>query len=46
MLVIVGNPNTLALDENWRKIILDCYAHGSYFGCRIHEKILDQMERE
>ncbi|EEC09142.1 conserved hypothetical protein, partial [Ixodes scapularis] len=35
MLIIVGNPDVLALDSNWKSLMEYCRAHGAYVGCDV-----------
>ncbi|XP_029828142.3 putative helicase MOV-10 [Ixodes scapularis] len=35
MLIIVGNPDVLALDSNWKALMEYCRAHGAYVGCNV-----------
>lgn len=44
ILIIIGNPWALGLDDNWRQIIFDCYANGTYSGCEIPKGILQSLE--
>ncbi|KAH8370044.1 hypothetical protein KR093_001979, partial [Drosophila rubida] len=40
LLIVIGNPNLLALDENWRKFIVYCAQNNAYFGCELPQSIL------
>lgn len=33
--MIVGNPDVLMADSDWRKLIVDCRANGTYYGCNL-----------
>ncbi|PSN57275.1 hypothetical protein C0J52_02562 [Blattella germanica] len=36
LLIVVGDPNVLQCDVNWRELITFCKDHGSYKGCQFN----------
>ncbi|KAH8307269.1 hypothetical protein KR044_008695, partial [Drosophila immigrans] len=40
LLIVIGNPCLLALDENWRKLIVYCAQNNAYFGCELPQSVL------
>lgn len=41
LLIVVGNPNVLAHDDNWRRFIEYCQQNGGYDGCSFDSKDID-----
>jgi hypothetical protein len=39
LLIIVGNPILLELDENWRELINFSLEHNSYRGCKYSPRV-------
>src|SRR4051812_33046611 len=41
MMVIVGNPELLVLDEHWANYLHFCLRNGAYTGCALPDSILN-----
>lgn len=35
VLMVVGNPDVLMADTDWRKLIMNCCSNGTYYGCNL-----------
>ncbi|EDW72323.2 uncharacterized protein Dwil_GK20777 [Drosophila willistoni] len=46
LLVVVGNPHLLAVDDSWRRLIIYCAQNNAYFGCEIPEVILTSVNED
>ncbi|XP_068146310.1 LOW QUALITY PROTEIN: probable RNA helicase armi [Drosophila tropicalis] len=46
LLVVVGNPHLLAVDDSWRRLIIYCAQNNAYFGCEIPEVVLASVNEE
>ncbi|KAH8339316.1 hypothetical protein KR074_011418 [Drosophila pseudoananassae] len=46
LMIIFGNPHLLAVDDNWRNLIIFCANNNAYFGCELPPNLHDTDEED